>query len=281
MAEVSSERGEVRVAGAAIAWRAWGPRRAPAVLLVHGGAANQHWWDPVVPGLGDRERIVTLDLSGHGASGHRARYDAVMWARELAAVIEQTTRGHAAVVAHSMGGRVALAAAPALGDRLEGLVLVDTPIELPPDPELHRRLRQARKVYGTRAEAVDAFRVVPGFAARPEIARQVAAASVASNDDGGWLYRGDPAVVGRIPDDAVLRGIADSVAPVRVIRGEDSPFDAELRLDLLQARPGGVGRVIVLEAAGHHPMLDDPDSLATAIRAQLADLTSPSPTGTH
>ncbi len=255
----------VEIARTPVAWRAYGPVDANAVVLVHGGAANQHWWDAVLPGLDPARRIVTFDLSGHGASGHRARYGAAIWSRELEAVIVAATGGRATVVAHSMGGRLALAAVPALRERLEMLILLDVPLKLAPDPELLRKLRQPRKVYATEEEAVRAFRVVPGTVRRLDVARQVAAASIQRNERGGWIYRGDPTVVGRIPNELVLKGLSQLRAPVAVIRGAASPFDEELCLDLLSDRPGVPAPVITLAHTGHHLMLDSPDELAASI----------------
>jgi pimeloyl-ACP methyl ester carboxylesterase len=262
------------VEGARIAWRAWGPVRASAVVFLHGGLANQRWWDAVLPGLSRTRRLVTFDLSGHGSSGRRDRYDAVRWSEELTTVIATATRGRATIVAHSMGGRVALAAAPVLGERLERLILVDVPIRLAAEPELYRKLRRRRKVYASQADAVRGFRVVPASPTRPDIARAVAAASLERTDGGGWAYRGDPSVVGRVPDGAVLAGLAQLRAPVGVIRGGNSPFVDELCLRLIPMGATGPAPVTVIAEAGHHPMLDAPETLAQAIDAMLENLSS-------
>jgi len=38
------------------------------ILLLHGMAANTHWWDPVVPHLSARFKPFALDFHGHGDS---------------------------------------------------------------------------------------------------------------------------------------------------------------------------------------------------------------------
>lgn len=40
----------------------------PTVVLIHGVCHRTHAWDPVVPLLADRFRVVTVDLPGHGQS---------------------------------------------------------------------------------------------------------------------------------------------------------------------------------------------------------------------
>src|SRR3954451_22766009 len=68
----------IEVAGARIRYRAWGPRDAPGVVLVHGGSAHAGWWDHIAPQL-PGHRVVALDLSGHGDSDHREAYDMRLW----------------------------------------------------------------------------------------------------------------------------------------------------------------------------------------------------------
>jgi len=51
----------------------WGDEqdeRLPIAVLLHGGAANAHWWDHLAPRFSDRFRLVALDFRGHGDSEH-------------------------------------------------------------------------------------------------------------------------------------------------------------------------------------------------------------------
>jgi pimeloyl-ACP methyl ester carboxylesterase len=41
----------------------------PAIVLLHGSNASLHTWEPWVAQLGDRFRIVTMDMPGHGLAG--------------------------------------------------------------------------------------------------------------------------------------------------------------------------------------------------------------------
>ncbi|RYJ06956.1 MAG: alpha/beta fold hydrolase, partial [Actinomycetales bacterium] len=94
-----------------VAYRAWGRTGLPVVVLVHGGAAHAGWWDHVAPFLTTGHRVVAIDLSGHGDSGHRPRYDFVTWAAEVMAVAAAEGSTRPAVLGHSMGGFVTLTAA--------------------------------------------------------------------------------------------------------------------------------------------------------------------------
>src|SRR5690606_5411827 len=53
-------------AGQRIHYRDQGKRDAEALVLLHGSNSSLQTWEPLVRRLGDRYRIVTLDLPGHG-----------------------------------------------------------------------------------------------------------------------------------------------------------------------------------------------------------------------
>jgi hypothetical protein len=82
------------------------------LLLMHGSGAHHLWWHRVIPALDDSWRIVSLDLSGHGESGHRAQYDVGTWAEEVVTVLRAAGCRRPLVAAHSMGGRIAWSPPP-------------------------------------------------------------------------------------------------------------------------------------------------------------------------
>ncbi|MCR5880805.1 alpha/beta fold hydrolase [Phenylobacterium sp. J367] len=113
--------------GLRIHYRDEGPRDAPAVVLVHGFAASLHAWEPWRARLGDRYRLVTLDLPGHGLTQAPETY-----APSTAASVEIVDRlagqlglGRFVIGGNSMGGGVAWSYALAHPDKVRGLVLVN------------------------------------------------------------------------------------------------------------------------------------------------------------
>lgn len=55
--------------GARIHYRDEGNPGGEPLVLLHGANASLHTWEPWVELLGDRYRIITLDLPGHGLTG--------------------------------------------------------------------------------------------------------------------------------------------------------------------------------------------------------------------
>ncbi len=101
----------------------------PPLILLHGlfGAAGN--WGAIQKALAPSFRVTAMDLRNHGASAHAA----AMGYAAMAADVAETMDGAAAVVGHSMGGKVAMMLAltrPALVTRL---VVADiAPVRYPP-----------------------------------------------------------------------------------------------------------------------------------------------------
>ncbi len=98
----------------------------PPILLLHGFTAEKEDWLPMVRVLCRSHRVVALDLAGHGDSPDAADGDYGLAAQadrahRLAAELEL---GRYHVLAHSMGGGVAIALALAHSDKVLSLGLV-------------------------------------------------------------------------------------------------------------------------------------------------------------
>jgi pimeloyl-ACP methyl ester carboxylesterase len=263
--------GTVTVDGAAIAYRAWGAESASAIVLVHGGAAHARWWDHIGPLLTYDRRVVALDLSGHGDSARRGHYSLDGWAHEVLAVARAAgSTNPPIIVGHSMGGFVALRAAGLFGADVEGIVVIDSPVQdVTPEEQAAREARAfgPLRVYPTREAAIARFHPMPDQPTLPYILEHVASTSVRAVD-GGWSWKFDPAVFGRNRGaPALLRHLDCRVALFVAEHGIVPPKTTELMYDKL----GQLAPVIQIPAAGHHVMLDQPIALVTGIRTLLSD----------
>lgn len=105
------------------------------VVFEAGQGLGRACWDPVVPLLADRARLLAYDRAGFGRSGRTTGQVGIDdMAADLVALIDASIPGPATVVlvAHSMGGLVARRAAETLGLRLRGLLLLDPTPESAP-----------------------------------------------------------------------------------------------------------------------------------------------------
>ena len=278
------DRGQVEVDGCSISYLAWGDRSSPTLVLVHGGAAHAHWWSALGPLLADRHRVVALDLSGHGDSGHRKVYRADQWAREVLAVAEAGGgAGPPVVVGHSMGGFVTIVTAANHGARLAGAVVLDAPVRRP-DPESEEgrggRMFRAPKTYPSLEEAVEHFHLVPPQPCENTwLLDHIARASLRPVD-GGWSWKFDPGVFtfreGPSRPADFGPALARVACRVAIVNGQRSAIvDANVReymTDLLAGSPAAAAGIPVFEVpeAHHHLVIDQPLAVVTALRAVLA-----------
>jgi pimeloyl-ACP methyl ester carboxylesterase len=124
LAGLSVDDRRLNVAGVSTAMLEGGD--GPPVVLLHGPGESALHWIRVIPALMTRHRVIAPDLPGQGATGaspHENAAHALAWLDEL---IRRTCESRPTLVGTTVGGAIAARFAAAHGDRLEGLVLVDT-----------------------------------------------------------------------------------------------------------------------------------------------------------
>jgi pimeloyl-ACP methyl ester carboxylesterase len=266
-----AKQAEVDVDGAAIAYRSYGDGGGGGIVLVHGGAAHARWWDHIAPLLAGRNRVVALDLSGHGDSGRREAYSLDAWAHEVLAVAADAGfDAPPVIIGHSMGGFVALRAAGIYGARIAGAVAIDSPVrDITPEERAARERRAfgPLRVYPSAEAAIARFHPIPDQPVLPYIGAHVARTSIRETG-GGWSWKFDPRIFARHQlTPALLTRLDCRVALFRAEHGIVSPQIGEVMYDRL----GRLAPMIEIPVAGHHVMLDQPLSLVTGLRTLLAD----------
>jgi pimeloyl-ACP methyl ester carboxylesterase len=98
-----------------------------ALLFIHGGLADRTFWAPQFAALGDRFRLVAIDLAGHGESGrNRQSWTIPAFGEDARAVADALNLRRVVIIGNSLGGAVALEAARLLRGRAIAVVGVDT-----------------------------------------------------------------------------------------------------------------------------------------------------------
>ncbi len=241
---------------------------SPLVVMVHGRRAHARWFDPVAVALTPRYRCVGLDMRGHGDTPAKGAPDLNRHAADLAQFMESFRGGKRILLAHSMGGRVAILAHQSHHLRPDLLVLADTPLSrrphhFKPEPPFKN------KKYPSKEQALRRFRLMPpGTSANPELLLHVAEYSIRENEDGTWSWKFDEEGTSRpvgikMPDWNELE-MEKIACPTLVIRGERSILmDAEDARATASRIPNS--KVVSVAGAYHHLMLDRPGAFNEAL----------------
>lgn len=99
----------------------------PAIVFIHGWTCDKTHWRFQIPEFRKSFRVIAIDLPGHGASGaNRKSWSIEGLGADVAVVVRALELKQVVLVGHSMGGPVALAAAPKLRGIVRGVVAVDS-----------------------------------------------------------------------------------------------------------------------------------------------------------
>ena len=281
--------------GTELAVRAAGDPTAPVVLLAHGFSLDMSVWCAVWPELARDARVVALDFRSHGASGRAENGDLTLraMARDLAAVFDAVSPDRPGIViGHSMGAMAILALAeqrPELfGPRIAGVALIgaaSSDLLRGAMGSVTELLRPRLGSLHTAASRVDRLRKAV-LASPVDISGVVARVTQFGPDTPKPVVDHVVSLARRtasevwtdtLPElmEMDLRHAVPRVrVPALVVVGEDDRVTPPAAgVALAAALPDG--RLIVLERAGHIPMLEEPDRLVRELRAFVSSVNGP------
>lgn len=254
----------------------WGDPAAPPLVMLHGGNSSARGtWSKTATDFADGYHVLAPDQRGHGESAWSpaGAYRISDYVSDFASFVRQMGLPRFPLVAHSLGGLVAIAFAARHPEAVERLVLVDS---LPRPMDAARRAEVAARPLAP--ESFATFDDVEDYLAltAPQRRRRSAPGyGVLQLPDGRWRLRTDS------------RGVRNSLAaedpgrqrlwedyralavPTLVIRGGASPIISADDAHRLAAE-GPHARVVTYEAGTHWVHRDQPERFAADVRAFLA-----------
>jgi pimeloyl-ACP methyl ester carboxylesterase len=256
----------------------WGTDGGLPVLGLHGWLDNANTFDRLAPLL-PQLNLVSLDLPGHGKSGHRPagmRYHYTDYLDDVMAAADKLGWERFTLLGHSMGAGIGCLAASAYPDRVARLILIEglgaVTGELNDVPGLLRRSIESMKSsqLKKRAEYHSMEVLIRARAAAGSLTKDSAEIIVRRavkrvGDDYGWrsdqrLKRPYPQYFTNEVMLAFLRGIT---SPVLLITAEGGTL---LKRPYFQSRCKAIKNLRIVTLAGHHHLhLDNPAPVANAI----------------
>lgn len=235
----------------------------PAIVLVHGNSCSKACFQgQVESALGQRHRIVAIDLPGHGesedAADPQATYNLPGYAQVVAGVAEQLGLTGAVYVGWSMGGSVVMEASSLLPNPAGLLIFGAPPIGFPPafdqaflpnpamafafQPDLTDEQIAAMVAAFLRPGATD----IPAFFA----------ADIRRTDGRARQYLGGSIGPGGYTDEVQI--VANLTIPLAVLHGAEEQLANLAYISSLAMPTLWHDQVHVVEGAGHAAQVEQP-----------------------
>lgn len=267
----------------------WGNPTAPPLILLHGGRDHCRNWDWVAQDLRRDYHIIAPDLRGHGDSAYSPSGDYSMssFVYDLAQLIHQQKLAPVRIVAHSLGGGIALRYAGAFPETVSKLVAIEG---LGPSPKMlaeraERTPVERLRTWVTQTRAL-AGRIPRRYASieealarmqaenshlTPEQARYLTVHGASQNEDGTYSWKFDNyarsfSPVDFTPEDQ-HRLWANIDCPVLLVNGKES-WASNPQTDGRMAHFRNA-RLVEFERAGHWVHHDRLDDFLTEVRGFL------------
>jgi 3-oxoadipate enol-lactonase len=252
---------QTKANGITINYQVDGPEGAPWIVFSNSLATALAMWDAQADGLKGSYRVLRYDQRGHGQSEATAgRYTFETLIADALALMDALSISRAHFAGLSMGGATALGFAQAHPDRLDRVIVCDSPCQSTPQSaqQWEERIAVARE------KGMDAL-------VEPTIARWFPPETVAANpphlDKVRRMIRATPVngfigCAAALADHDYASRAAAVKNPVLFLVGEkDAPVPAMRKLNA--AVPGS--RYVELAGAGHISNMDRPDEFTRAI----------------
>jgi pimeloyl-ACP methyl ester carboxylesterase len=260
--------------GESLAYIDRGERSGPPVVLIHGYTDNARDWVPMLPYLSKRDRLILVDIRGHGRSSKpECCYTRIDFAYDIKLLLDALGVQRADIVGHSLGSIIAQTFAEYWPERTAHVVLISSTGGSPPDrPKKPPQFDFAAEIRKLKEpiEADSPFMIAwwdsptpvdPDFIRRQ---RQDAAGIPLRV----WLAVLDQA----LPANNVYGDLQSTLprlkAPTLLIWGSKDPImEEDMRQSLRNALPNA--KVKIFDGLGHNPFWEDPRGVAEVVNAFL------------
>lgn len=238
-----------------------------AIIFIHGAGDSSAVWEKQVAYFSKNNRVLAVDLPGHGARVREPGMDRhEKNAEEVCRIMDREGISKAVVAGHSMGGAVALTMALEHPERVQALVLVATGARMKMRPDFLEQARQTAEQYGS--EVPSSTHIIPV----EQMVHPAAPADVVL-----WLQEriGAASAQATYADFQannnfdVMNRLGEVRVPTLVVGGsEDRMAPRKFAEFLANGIPGG--RLEMLDPCGHYPQAEQEEAFNRALETFLA-----------
>ncbi len=269
----------------------WGNEGAPPLLLIHGGKDHARSWDWVARDLRRDHHVIAPDLRGHGDSawaigGHYTLHEFML---DITQLVLTLGLAPLTIVAHSLGGAVALQFAGVYPEYVKRLVAIEglgppprMLSEIAGTPSWERSRKWVDQVRSLSSRQPRRYPSIDAAAARmkeengflsEEQARHLTVHGVARNEDGTYSWKFDNYTRAFYPQsfdpEAREKLWSRITCPTLLIRGTESWASDPEKDGRIEAF--GNARAVNIEGAGHWVHHDRLGDFLDEVRRFLAE----------
>jgi len=238
------------------------------ILILHGLFGFSDNWQTIAKSLAETYLVVTPDLRNHGRSPHLPTHTYPEMVEDIRLFMEEKWMFHAAVIGHSMGGKVAMQLALTHPDMVEKLVVVDMEPGLAVDNhsgiiEALLGLDLSKIMERSEAEAYLVERI-PDFGTRQFLLK-----NITREEDGTFSWKMNLQVLWKhFPD--ILAAVTGEpfTKPTLFVRGSRSNYVKDSEWENVKILFPNA-QLVTIEDAGHWVHADKPKELLEVFRAFL------------
>jgi pimeloyl-ACP methyl ester carboxylesterase len=266
--------------GRHFAAKVWGKASEKRYLCFHGWLDNAASFDRIAPQLTKLGQVIAVDMVGHGFSDHLsqgAHYYVWDGVEDVLRLLEVLDIEQADIIAHSLGGIVALLFAGTFSERVRKLAVIEAigpfamkdsaaPLHLKEAIRARMRMASRPSYYHNVEEIVRAKQIANGLS--ESSARAIVERNLERVKE-GYCWRSDPRL--RLDsswrmNEAQLKAFFERVTcETLLILGEKGMFPDEM----VKARTSPIASLKTVRVPGHHHLHMEEDTAPAVVDALM------------
>jgi len=256
--------------GEHLAYIDMGDPKGPPMVLIHGYTDNARDWVPLIPFLNKHDRLIVVDIRGHGQSDKpECCYAKIDFAYDIKLLLDALHIQKADIIGHSLGSMITQVLAEQWPERVRKVILISStggpkPGSTPKKPsyDFASDIRKLKEPIDPDSPFMVEWWASPTPVNEEFIRRQ-------RRDAAGiplavWL-----AVLEQGANASDIQSnLSKLKAPTLLIWGSKDPImEEDVRQSLRDALPAA--KVKVFEGLGHNPFWEEPEAVAKVVNGFL------------